>query len=92
MSLWSLPEVVLENEATTPLSTSRALVASAIPEEMTDWAFSAVKNPMFRITKANAAAEITKATRIIAVSKPVIPRRFFNPFNVINYVTVAIAF
>ena len=39
-----------------------------------------------------AAAEITNATRIIAVSSPVIPRRFFCPINVINYVTVAIAF
>jgi hypothetical protein len=50
-------------------------VASLIPEEITDWAFSAVMKPMFSMTNANAAAVITKATRIIAVSIPVIPRR-----------------
>jgi hypothetical protein len=53
---------------------SMELLASLMPAEITDWAFSAVRKPMFSMTKANAAAVITKATRMMAVSKPVMAR------------------
>ena len=60
---------------------SMELLASDMPVEMTNWAFSAVRKPMLRITKAKAAAVRTKATRMMAVSRPVIPLRLFHIFN-----------
>jgi hypothetical protein len=74
---WTPVVDVLEKKATRPLSISMELLASLMPAEITDWAFSAVRNPMFKMTNANAAAVITKATSMMAVSRPVIARLDF---------------
>jgi len=57
------------------------LDASSMPDAITVWLFCAVRKPMFSTTKLKAAAVMTKATNMMAVSRPVIPRRFFTkPF------------